>query len=337
MNRSPKNRTIQKGDPVIEVRKLARRFGSLQALKGINLSINRGEVFGFLGPNGAGKSTLIRTMVGLLSPSSGTASVLDHRMPEEADILRKHIGYMTQNFSLYQDLTVRENLDFASEIFGLDRYIRKERIKSSMDYYGLSERQDQKPAQLSGGWKQRLALAVATIHNPEILFLDEPTAGVDPENRRRFWEKLFELAAQGKTILVSTHYMDEAVRCHRLALLKEGHLGALGTPSSLTSRFDGRVIEIDAQPAAAVCHHLDQHEDVASTTQLGNLIHLLLKEKPQDSLQLIRTMQNTLEKLNFSVHSIQMAAPNLEDVFVALTQGERMDLAPNHKSHDRKK
>ena len=211
---------IPNGSPVIRVEGLSRRFGTLEAVRSMDLLIRRGEVFGFLGPNGAGKSTLIRMLVGLLAPSDGTAEVLGHSLPRESESLRSHIGYMTQRFSLYEDLTVEENLDFAARIFSIRRQKRKARIETILEEYALTERRAQRAATLSGGWKQRLSLAVATVHDPELLVLDEPTAGVDPESRRTFWEKLFELAARGTTILVSTHYMDEAERCHRLCMMK---------------------------------------------------------------------------------------------------------------------
>jgi len=315
--------TIHKiAEKVIEVRNLGRSFGNLRAVDNLSLDVHRGEVFGFLGPNGAGKSTLIRMLVGLLLPSSGEARVLGLSMPGDADRLRAKVGYMTQKFSLYEDLSVEENLEFAAEIFGLDRWARKKRIAEVIDEYGLKERKNQRPAVLSGGWKQRLALAVATVHKPELLFLDEPTAGVDPDSRRLFWEKLFQLAGEGVTILVSTHYMDEAVRCHRLCMVKEGRLGALGTPYQLMESLNDRIVEIIAHPADRALKFLSQQEDVACATQMGNRLHLLLKPRVPNSDAAAEQLGGLLKGKNFRVKMAESAEPNLEDVFMALILGE---------------
>ena len=209
-------------EAVIEAKGVTRRFGRMLAVDAVDLRVYQGEVFGFLGPNGAGKSTLIRMLTGLLSPTAGKVEVLGLEIPRQAETLKPLVGYMTQRFSLYEDLTVLENLQFAAEIFGLAPATRWQRLSAALAEHGLEARSGQRVGSLSGGWKQRLALAVATIHRPPLLILDEPTAGVDPERRREFWEKLFELAAIGTTVLVSTHYMDEAVRCHRLAMLRDG-------------------------------------------------------------------------------------------------------------------
>jgi ABC-2 type transport system ATP-binding protein len=311
--------------PVIEARGLCRSFGSLKAVNDLDLDVYRGEVFGFLGPNGAGKSTLIRMLVGLLSPSSGKVDVLGHRMPQEAEELRQKVGYMTQKFSLYEDLSVEENLEFAAEIFGLTGAEKKDRIQDAINEYGLGERRNQRPATLSGGWKQRLALATATIHQPELLFLDEPTAGVDPDSRRMFWEKLFDLAAAGTTILVSTHYMDEAVRCHRLCLVRNGKRSALGAPHDLISALDGRIIEINARPVDKVLNYLNKREDVASATQMGSRMHILLGNNAPNADAMIDSLTQDLKDQGFRVRLAESAEPNLEDVFVALIQGEKLD------------
>src|SRR5215469_5764424 len=217
----------------IRAQGLTRRFGSFTAVAGVDLAIPRGKVYGFLGPNGAGKSTTIRMLCGLLEPSAGTAEVLGHRMPQNAETLRRKLGYMTQNFSLYADLTVRENLEFMAEIFTLPRASRGTRIATVMERYFLGDLAERRAGSMSGGQKQRLALAAATLHGPELLFLDEPTSAVDPQSRRDFWDRLFELAAAGTTILVSTHLMDEAERCHGLAIISRGKLVAEGTPKQL--------------------------------------------------------------------------------------------------------
>jgi len=315
----------RRGDKVIEARGLTRRFGKRVAVAGLDLEVYRGEVFGFLGPNGAGKSTLIRMLVGLLSPSAGSVGVLGLAMPREAEKLRPRIGYMTQRFSLYEDLTIEENLEFAAEIFGLERAARHRRLAEVIDEYGLEERRDQRPATLSGGWKQRLALAAATVHEPELLLLDEPTAGVDPDSRRLFWEKLFEIAGRGTTILVSTHYMDEAVRCHRICMLRSGHRAALGTPTELMAALRGRILEVSAEPTGQAIALLRATPEVVSVTQLGNRVHVLLEAGGPRATETIQPLVAQLTAGGVHKVTAEVAEPNLEDVFVALIHGEKLE------------
>ena len=310
--------------PVIQARGLTRRFGKLTAVDGVDLEVRRGEVFGFLGPNGAGKSTLIRMLVGLLPPSGGEITVLGNELPRQSESLRPHIGYMTQKFSLYEDLTVEENLEFAAQIFGMGRHDRRRRIEEILEEYEMAERREQFPANLSGGWKQRLALAVATIHRPDLLLLDEPTAGVDPDRRRAFWEKLFELAAEGATILVSTHYMDEAVRCHRLCMLIRGRRVALDSPATLTEELEGRIVEVRAEPVERAIAILRAWPQSASVTQLGSRVHVLLNPGEADAATLAPRIESHLHEAGVSDTSAHAAEPNLEDVFVALGLGERL-------------
>ena len=222
---------------------LTRKFGSLVAVDNVDLEIPGGTIYGFLGPNGSGKSTTIRMLCGLLTPSAGKATILGMDSRKESEALKQQIGYMTQRFSLYEDLTVRENLQFISEIYALSRSRRKTRIDELLADFNLVQQIKQRAGTLSGGQKQRLALAAATLHQPKILFLDEPTSAVDPQNRRDFWETLFELADQGTTILVSTHYMDEAARCHSLAILDQGVKVADGTPRELGEGISSHVFE----------------------------------------------------------------------------------------------
>jgi ABC-2 type transport system ATP-binding protein len=222
---------------------LRKAFGALIAVDQISLDIMRGEVFGLLGPNGSGKTTTIRMLCGLLEPTSGSASVAGHDVTRDPEAVKRNIGYMSQRYGLYDDLTVFENIRFYATIYGLRGSARAARLTELMNELGLTERMDQRAGTLSGGWKQRLALACATAHEPPVLFLDEPTAGVDPASRRRFWVRIHELANAGTTILVTTHYMDEASQCTRLAFLSRGHLIAVGTPSEIPAMFGQTTIE----------------------------------------------------------------------------------------------
>ena len=223
--------------PAVVTRALRKEFGELVAVESLDLTIRRGEVFGLLGPNGSGKTTTIRMLCGLLVPTSGDASVVGFDIRTQSEDLRRNIGYMSQRYGLYDELTVYENIRFYASVYGLRGDAREARIQALMEDLGLTPRRDQLAGTLSGGWKQRLALACATAHAPQMLFLDEPTAGVDPAARRRFWQITYDLAKAGTTILVTTHYMDEAARCERVALLSRGHLIALGTPDEVTKQF----------------------------------------------------------------------------------------------------
>jgi ABC-2 type transport system ATP-binding protein len=310
------------GEAVIETHGLTRRFGDRVAVRGVDLRIERGEVFGCLGPNGAGKSTLMRVLLGLLAPSEGTATVLGRRIPEDVERLRAVVGYMTQRFSLYEDLSVRENLEFAAAIFGLVGRHRRARIDDAIATAGLEPYERERAASLSGGWKQRLSLATATIHEPELLVLDEPTAGVDPQSRRLFWERIFELAAEGTTIFVSTHYMDEAVRCHRLCMLRDGERVAIGRPSDLVRPLEGRVVTVSGVDPDRAIRALGASSLVASTTQLGDTVHVLLA--PQGPDDVVDRLIAMLGEAGLPGARIGPAPPNLEDVFVALLLGERL-------------
>ena len=223
--------------PAVVTRALRKEFGELVAVESLDLTIRRGEVFGLLGPNGSGKTTTIRMLCGLLVPTSGDASVVGFDIRTQSEDLRRNIGYMSQRYGLYDELTVYENIRVYASVYGLRGDAREARIQVLMEDLGLTPRRDQIAGTLSGGWKQRLALACATAHEPQMLFLDEPTAGVDPAARRRFWQITYDLAKAGTTILVTTHYMDEAARCERVALLSRGHLIALGTPDEVTKQF----------------------------------------------------------------------------------------------------
>jgi ABC-2 type transport system ATP-binding protein len=300
----------------ISARDLTRRFGKLTAVDHVSLDIPRATIYGFLGPNGSGKSTTIRMLCGLLRPSEGECVVLGHPVPREAEQLRMKIGYMTQRFSLWEDLTVQENLDFISRIFGLDGPARAARIDERLKQYRLEDRRAQRAGTMSGGQKQRLALAAATLHEPELLLLDEPTSAVDPQSRRDFWESLFELVDRGTTILVSTHYMDEAERCHGLAILDRGRLVAEGSPRQLMDSIDATVIEIEADDVRAARRALDGQDFVKSVAQLGNRLHALLDPARSDPEAAIRRL---LEQHRVR-GQVERVRASLEDVFVAATR-----------------
>jgi ABC-2 type transport system ATP-binding protein len=237
------DRAVARGEPAVRTTGLRKVFGSLVAVEGLDLEIHRGEVFGLLGPNGSGKTTTIRMLCGLLEPSAGRAVVAGIDVSDDAEGVRRRIGYMSQRYGLYDDLTVAENIRFYGSMYGLRGAARETRVRALLDDLGLRPREHQMAGTLSGGWKQRLALACATAHQPDILFLDEPTAGVDPASRRLFWDWIYALAAGGTTILVTTHYMDEAERCQRLGFLSRGHLIALGTVAEISQAFGQPSIE----------------------------------------------------------------------------------------------
>jgi ABC-2 type transport system ATP-binding protein len=303
-------------EPAIRARALSRHFGEVIAVDGVNLDVPTGEIYGFLGPNGSGKTTIIRMLCGLLTPTAGDVSVLNLKIPAEAEALRRKIGYMTQKFSLYDELTVTENMTFMARVHGLSRSDARTRVGQLLDRYGLTAMRDRLAGAMSGGQRQRLALAVATLHSPTLLFLDEPTSAVDPENRRDFWEKLFDLSDAGTTILVSTHYMDEAERCHQLAILETGHLRKHGTPRALMAELDGRVIEISGPNLRQVKERAMQLPEVQSTAQQGLQLRILLRAAARDPVAGLRAQLGDGE-LSYAV-----TKPSLEDVFVASTHGD---------------
>ena len=298
---------------------LTMRFGSLVAVDNVDLEIEKGTIYGFLGPNGSGKSTTIRMLCGLLTPSSGSATVMGMDTRKESESLKQKIGYMTQRFSLYEDLSVKENLQFISEIYAVPRKERKQRVVELLDTFSLTDRAKQRSGTLSGGQKQRLALAAATLHRPEILFLDEPTSAVDPQNRRDFWEALFELTEQGTTILVSTHYMDEAARCHRLAILDEGVKVADGSPRQLGESISSHVVEIEADDPNRARLCLMESREISSITQLGIKLRIIIPKTISDPLQLVKSK---LSDANIEA-KIEQVFPDLEDIFVSVTQQRR--------------
>ena len=303
-------------DVAIRARGLTKRFGDLVAVDHVGLTVPKANVYGFLGPNGSGKSTTIRMLCGLLTPTEGEIEVLGLRIPEQAEELRLRIGYMTQKFSLFEDLSVRENLEFLAAVQGLAKARGKQRIDELIERYHFGDRQKQLAGTMSGGQKQRLALAGAVLHAPELLFLDEPTSAVDPESRRDFWEKLFDLADAGTTLLVSTHYMDEAERCHRLAILDRGALVADGTTSELTQALQGRTFEVEAREPRRAQHALVGLPDVLSVAQIGNSLRVLGRGTADTEALL----QHTLREVGLAA-DVRPSVPNLEDVFVSATRG----------------
>ena len=301
---------------VVSAQGLSRTFGQLRAVNEVSLAIPKGTIYGFLGPNGSGKSTTIRMLCGLLTPTSGEATVLGLDVRRQAEKLKQQIGYMTQKFSLYEDLTVQENLRFIAEVYAIVGKSRRTRVQQLLEEFELQDRYKQRAGTLSGGQKQRLALAAAILHKPRMLFLDEPTSAVDPQNRRDFWETLFQLAEQGTTILVSTHYMDEAERCHQLAILHKGSKVADGTPRVLGQEISVNVVEVVADNANQARQAIHSVPEVASVTQLGVRLRVLIPKGVVDPTGLVR---QALQRQQVSAQ-VEEATPSLEDVFVAVTE-----------------
>ena len=303
-------------DPVV-AEGLSRHFGKLIAVSDVSFRVHRGEIFGLLGPNGAGKSTTLRMLCGILDPSAGRATVVGFDVATESEDVKQNIGYMTQRFSLYEDLTVEENLRFYAGIYGLSRAERRTRVPSELERAGLSERRDQVAGTLSGGWKQRLALVCATIHQPPLLFLDEPTAGVDPVSRREFWAHIHRIAAAGTTVMVTTHYMDEAERCHRLAFIFRGRLLDIGTPSEVIERREIRVGVISTRDVAAAMDLLVAHPSVDEVAPFGDRLRLATL-RGVDPLALAKEVLGA----DPGVEDSREIVPNVEDAFVAMVHSE---------------
>ncbi|MGD8623541.1 MAG: ABC transporter ATP-binding protein [Anaerolineae bacterium] len=301
-------------DHAVQAVDLTKKFGDFVAVDGVTFTVRRGTIFGFLGPNGAGKTTTIRMLLGLLKPTSGTATVLGFDVVKQTDEVKKRIGYMSQRFSLYDDLTVDENLNFYGRTYGvLGRYLRA-RKEFVLHMAGLEGRQRELTRNLSGGWKQRLALGTAIIHEPEMLFLDEPTAGVDPISRRAFWDLLYELAEADTTIMVTTHYMDEAEHCQSLAFIQHGRLIAQGSPAVIKEReMRGQVLEIDCQEPERAIPILRQMGTFDEVALYGAQIHAVAPDvevlKPR--------IEEALQQAGVGLHSLAVIAPSLEDVFIS--------------------
>jgi ABC-2 type transport system ATP-binding protein len=307
---------------VIQAQNLVKRFGNFTAVAGIDFEVQSGEIFGFLGPNGSGKTTTIRMMLGLLPPTAGSIQTLDEDVTRHPERIRPRVGYMSQKFSLYNDLTVIENLRFYGRAYGLKNQEFKERIDEALKMAGLVGREDQRTRDLAGGWRQRLALTAAILHRPELVILDEPTAGVDPVSRRAFWDLLYDLIAEGITIFVTTHYMDEAEHCHRLALIQRGKIIAAGSPEEIKKNMmQGQVLEFSPDDPARAIALLREARDqgrllLGEISLYGSLLHIVATDV--ETVQPL--IREELLKAGIDPGVIEVIEPSLEDVFIASMQ-----------------
>jgi len=299
----------------VVLKNVVKRFGEFTAVDNISLEVAAGEIFGFLGPNGAGKSTTIRMLCGLLRPTSGEGRVQGLDIVTQSEQIKAILGYMSQRFSLYDDLRVEENMSFFGGIYGLDSSLSRKRIEEVLRLTGLIDRRDSMTGDLPGGLKQRLALGCALLHEPPIIFLDEPTSGVDPGTRRNFWDLIYTLADRGVTVFVTTHYMEEAEYCNRIALIDRGRLIALGSPEELKRKhLEGEIYEIEMEDALQGSEVLDGMEEILDAAVFGRSLHVRIKEMgaPETFLSV------SLKKAGITPGTIQRIEPSLEDVFVAL-------------------
>ena len=303
--------------PAVVVKNMEKRFGNFVAVNRVTFEVRTGEVFGFLGPNGAGKSTTIRMLCGILAPSGGEGTVAGYDVMAEAEQIKAHIGYMSQRFSLYEDLSVEENIDFYSGIYRIAAAKKRERKEWVIRMAGLQEHRHSRTAVLSGGWKQRLALGCAILHEPPILFLDEPTSGVDPISRRQFWDLIYELSGKGVTVFVTTHYMDEAEYCDRIGLIYRGELIALDTPQALkTQVMQEDVLEVLCERPQEAMAEIQEGEGIKEVALFGKGLHVVAAEAQSAK----DTVQGILAERGFVVNRIEQITPSLEDVFVSLIE-----------------
>jgi ABC-2 type transport system ATP-binding protein len=299
---------------------LTRVFGNFTAVDHVNFTVYKGEIFGFLGPNGAGKTTTIKILCGLLTPSSGVAAVAGWDVSTQYEELKKHVGYMSQKFSLYEDLTVQENLEFFGGIYGIPSEKKAEREEWALKTAGLTEQRERLTRSLPLGWKQRLALGCAALHEPPILFLDEPTSGVDPLSRRSFWELIHGLAEQGVTVFVTTHYMEEAEYCNRLALMSEGRIVAMGAPGELKERGIGKaVLNLECADVMRAAELLGARKEFGETAVFGDSLHVIVDEVNAAIL----SVKEILAGEGIEIYKIERTTAGLEDVFVTLTSKRR--------------
>jgi len=303
----------------VEIHDLVKTFGSFVAVDHVSLAVSKGEIFGFLGPNGAGKSTTIRMLCGLLTPTSGRASVSGLDVARQPEEIRKNIGYMSQKFSLYDDLTVEENIDFFSGMYSVPKALRPGRKDYVLQMANLTERRGAMTRTLSGGWKQRLALGCAILHDPPVLFLDEPTSGVDPLARGAFWHLIHDLAETGHTIFVSTHYMDEAEYCHRLALMYRGKVIALGTPEDLKNSLSSHILlNLETGDLLETMRALEGVEGVSDVAVFGAGLHVTVYDPASGPAR----VRERLEARQIAVNRLERIQPSMEDVFVAMIEAE---------------
>jgi len=305
-------------DYAVTVEKLTKRFGKFTAVDGISFATRRGEVFGFLGPNGAGKSTTIRILCGLLQPTSGRATVAGLDVATQPEAIRERIGYMSQRFSLYNDLKVIENLNFFGGLYSVPASELRRRAEWAVHMAGLDGRENAMTRTLPVGWKQRLALGCAVLHHPPIVFLDEPTSGVDPVSRRQFWELIHQMSAEGVTVFVTTHYMDEAEYCNRLVLIDRGLIVAMGTPTELKRRsMKGELLLVECEPLGPGLEALRTAPGVADAAVFGRALHAVVA----DARAAAGPIRDALTAQHVAVSRVEPIPPTLEDVFVALTAG----------------
>jgi ABC-2 type transport system ATP-binding protein len=311
--------------PAVTLKDITKRFGDFVAVDHVSLEVKKGEIFGFLGPNGAGKSTTIRMLCGILSPTSGSGSVAGFDVRRDAERIKERIGYMSQRFSLYEDLTVEENIDFYSGIYKIPPDKKTERKEWVLDMAGLRAHRSAKTAILSAGWKQRLALGCAILHEPPIIFLDEPTSGVDPISRRNFWDLIYHLSEQGTTIFVTTHYMDEAEYCDRLGLIYRGQLIALGTPEELKTGFMTEdVIEVSCENVHEAMEFIEELDGIRHAALFGRRLHVVA----ENADRALPAMQEELTGKGIAVHGMEKILPSLENVFVSIIEARDRLEAP---------
>ncbi|MBA4421153.1 MAG: multidrug ABC transporter ATP-binding protein [Anaerolinea sp.] len=304
-------------DLAVEVRELTKRFGHFTAVDHVSFSIPRGEIFGLLGPNGAGKTTTMRMLCGILRPTSGSASILGMDVTTHPEEVKQRIGYMSQKFALYDDLTVTENLSFYASIYSVPRVILKDRVDSLVVMSGLQGREKQRTASLSGAWRQRLALACAIVHEPAMLFLDEPTAGVDPISRREFWALIYEMAGRGVTVLATTHYMDEAEYCNTIGMMYNARLIALNDPDTLKESISGTLLEVECDDPARAEELLRSKPGITSVNQHGLILHVFCADS---SMKM--DIQSLLDVKGIQVSRVEQVIPSLEDAFVTMVHEE---------------
>jgi ABC-2 type transport system ATP-binding protein len=314
----------------LSVKDLERRFGEFVAVNRISLEVPTGQIFGFLGPNGAGKSTTIRMLCGILAPSGGTGTVAGFDLLTEPEQIKAHIGYMSQKFSLYEDLTVEENIDFFAGIYRIPKHRRVERKEWVIRMAGLSEHRNARTGVLSGGWKQRLALGCAILHEPPILFLDEPTSGVDPLSRRQFWDLIYEMAGRGVTVFVTTHYMDEAEYCDRIGLIYRGELIATGSPQQLkTQLMVEQVLEVRCESPQDMMADIEKVPGIREVALFGNGLHVVA----EDGDSAAATIRAVLARRTCQPYRVESVGPSLEDVFVSLIEARDRAERPQKEEH----